>query len=286
MDNKLIKSDETLYNGVMDNQQNVEVTESLNKPEPDSSWKQVVMGGATGILIGSLGSALLKPVPAQAAETEEVEESSKTANVDEQPVIYSDAPVAYSVNDNMSFNEAFAAARSEVGPGGVFSWHGGVYGTYYANEWANMDNAARNDFAQSVHQSPTPYHPDNYYAQHSSSSRPAQSHIESSDDDAEVRVLGVEHVSTPTGRLVEVAAVEIDGERAALIDVDNDGIVDGLIADANHDGRISGDEIYDVEHMDISMDELRIAQEQSHFSSYEDPNAGNSPDTYLDDFGA
>lgn len=286
MDNKQIKSDETLYNEVMDNQQNVEVTESLNKPEPDSSWKQVVMGGATGILIGSLGSALLKPVPAQAAETEEVEESSKTANVDEQPVIYSDAPVAYSVNDNMSFNEAFAAARSEVGPGGVFSWHGGVYGTYYANEWANMDNAARNDFAQSVHQSPTPYHTDSYYAQHSSSSRPAQSHIESSDDDAEVRVLGVEHVSTPTGRLVEVAAVEIDGERAALIDVDNDGIVDGLIADANHDGRISGDEIYDVEHMDISMDELRIAQEQSHFSSYEDPNAGNNPDTYLDDFGA
>lgn len=286
MDNKQIKSDETLYNEVMDNQQNVEVTESLNKPEPDSSWKQVVMGGATGILIGSLGSALLKPVPAQAADTEEVEESSKSANVDEQPVIYSDAPVAYSVNDNMSFNEAFAAARSEVGPGGVFSWHGGVYGTYYANEWANMDNAARNDFAQSVHQSPTPYHTNDYYAQHSSSSRPVQSNIDSSDDDAEVRVLGVEHVSSPAGRLVEVAAVEIDGERAALIDVDNDGIVDGLIADANHDGRISGDEIYDVEHMDISMDELRMAQEQGHFSSYDDPNAGNNPDTYLDDFGA
>lgn len=46
--------------------------------------------------------------------------------------------VATGVNDSMSFSEAFAAARQEVGPGGIFQWHGHSYGTYYANEWNAM----------------------------------------------------------------------------------------------------------------------------------------------------
>lgn len=49
-----------------------------------------------------------------------------------------DMDVATSVDDSMSFSEAFAAARQEVGPGGLFVWHGHTYGTYYANEWNAM----------------------------------------------------------------------------------------------------------------------------------------------------
>ena len=269
-DQTLIKEQSNGYNG--------------EKDASDASWKQVVISGVAGVMIGTLGSALLKPVPLNASEkTEEKEAEQSTESSESASIIYSDAPVAISVNDGMSFSEAFAAARSEVGAGGVFTWHGGVYGTYYANEWDNMSNAERNDFAQSVHQSPTPYHSDSYYAQRSSS-RSVQSQAD--EDEGEVHVLGVEHVSTPNGSIVEVAAVEIDGERVALIDVDNDGIVDGMMADANHDGHISGNEIYDVEHMGIQMDELRMMNDHGHVSSYEDLNAGNSPDTYLDDFGA
>ena len=32
-------------------------------------------------------------------------------------------PVAHGVSDDMSFSQAFAAARHEVGAGGVFEWH-------------------------------------------------------------------------------------------------------------------------------------------------------------------
>jgi len=53
----------------------------------------------------------------------------------------------------MSFNEAFAAARHEVGPGGVFHWHDGVYGTYYANEWHGLSDAYKHEFSN--------YHYDN-----------------------------------------------------------------------------------------------------------------------------
>lgn len=49
-----------------------------------------------------------------------------------------DMDVATGVDDSMSFNQAFAAARHEVGPGGLFVWHGNTYGTYYANEWNAM----------------------------------------------------------------------------------------------------------------------------------------------------
>ena len=54
--------------------------------------------------------------------------------------------VAHKVSDDMSFNEAFATARHEVGPGGVFKWHGSVYGTYYANEWQGLSDKYQHAF--------------------------------------------------------------------------------------------------------------------------------------------
>jgi hypothetical protein len=60
--------------------------------------------------------------------------------------------IAEGVNDGMSFAEAFAAARHEVGAGGVFEWHGGVYGTYYGNEWAGFSDDYKSEFSN------FPYH--------------------------------------------------------------------------------------------------------------------------------
>lgn len=64
-------------------------------------------------------------------------------------VIHDVAPEAHSVRDDMSFSQAFATARQEVGAGGVFHWRGQCYGTYYQNEWQSMDAEARHSFAQS-----------------------------------------------------------------------------------------------------------------------------------------
>ncbi|MDR3261602.1 MAG: hypothetical protein LBT78_07170 [Tannerella sp.] len=58
----------------------------------------------------------------------------------------SEVPIASGVNDDMSFSEAFAAARKEAGPGGVFEWRGGVYGTYYSNEWAGLSDEYKEQF--------------------------------------------------------------------------------------------------------------------------------------------
>lgn len=58
-----------------------------------------------------------------------------------------DIQYASSPRDNMSFNDAFAHARAEVGPHGVFEWRGGVYGTYYREEWNSLPESYREQFS-------------------------------------------------------------------------------------------------------------------------------------------
>lgn len=57
-----------------------------------------------------------------------------------------DIDIAESPKDDMSFDEAFAAARKEVGAGGAFEWRGGVYGTYYAKEWDGMTDEQKDAY--------------------------------------------------------------------------------------------------------------------------------------------
>ncbi len=78
--------------------------------------------------------------PAEGNNTEEelteeipIEENNKTEghifNVDTAPRVSEGT-----VNDDMSFEEAFVAARAELGPGGLFAWHGQIYATFYGSE--------------------------------------------------------------------------------------------------------------------------------------------------------
>ena len=74
---------------------------------------------------------------------------------DPNAVIYEEAPVA-EVDDRMAFEDAFNLARAEVGPGGVFVWHGGIYSTYNEAEWNAMSEAQHTEYAQSVDVEVTP----------------------------------------------------------------------------------------------------------------------------------
>ena len=133
-----------------------------------SAWKHVTLGGVSGIL---MGAGLLYAGQAVAAtKTETPEETADTATAEAQQAdsaTEAALPVAQMHND-LSFGEAFAAARAEVGPGGVFIWHGGIYNTYTADEWNAMTPQQKNDFAHQVnpevraHEVPTPTdaHPD------------------------------------------------------------------------------------------------------------------------------
>ena len=83
----------------------------------------------------------------EVAETEEVVEDMETeGSEDHLHLTGHDMSIAHGVNDSMSFSEAFAAARHEVGPGGIFEWHGQAYGTYYSNEWDAMSDEEHDQY--------------------------------------------------------------------------------------------------------------------------------------------
>lgn len=136
---------------------------AVENKQKDSSWKYVTLGGVPGILLGAgmfyagqvSAQELMKPEEVAVVDEESVEGEEAVVVGTESD--YCDAPsmvpeslhVAH-VSDSMSFGEAFAAARAEVGPGGVFTWHGGIYGTYYADEWDAMTAEDKQEFAELV----------------------------------------------------------------------------------------------------------------------------------------
>jgi len=115
-------------------------------------WKKVTLGTTSGILLGA--GAIQGVNHIKDSQGESAEDSGE---IQADVPVYSDAPVAH-VSDSMSFSQAFAAARAEVGPGGVFAWHGGIYGTYYETEWDAMSDEQKLAYAESVHPEVTPQH--------------------------------------------------------------------------------------------------------------------------------
>ena len=129
-----------------------------------SAWKHVTLGGVSGIL---MGAGLMYAGQASAAPLND-EDATDTSEVNPAEQAGETPMQVAQIHNDLSFGEAFAAARAEVGPGGVFIWHGGIYNTYTADEWNAMTPDQKNDFAQQVnpevhaHAVPTPTdsHPD------------------------------------------------------------------------------------------------------------------------------
>lgn len=194
------------------------------------------------------------------------------------------------VDDDASFAKAFADARAQVGPGGAFEWRGHVYSTYYEEEWDNMTAAERAeyqskiDYQAMVGETTEAKPAANVATEETAEVKPAvetasvettaeepimAANAEMVDDQPQqggIRVLGVEAVIDPQGNPMTIAGIEIDGEQALLVDVDNNGMMDVIMVDENHDGQISENEIYDASEAQISTADL-----QNHMAASQDP---------------
>lgn len=187
--------------------------------------------------------------------------------------------IAFTVNDDMSFADAFAAARAEVGPGGAFEWHGKVYNTYYKSEWQNLSDSDRAEyeshFAWNHHNNAhhdnlahndTDHNTDNIVpGDHPTDDlvKGDEVHVVNGEDeilvtpededDSVVEVLGVGY-DDEIG--ANVGIVSVDGNEAILLDVDLDETFDFLAADSNGDGVISPEELYDISESSLTVDDL------------------------------
>ncbi|MCF0186634.1 MAG: hypothetical protein HUJ98_09145, partial [Bacteroidaceae bacterium] len=188
----------------------------------------------------TIGDEVLVPEEAPA----DVPEDHAASTGNDTPA---DIPIAH-VSDTMSFNEAFAAARQEVGPGGVFEWHGSVYGTYYASEWNAMSEEQHNEWHssvdyQAVHEDNLAYHQDN--------GNISNEGFESTDVSApEVEIINAGSIEIDENQTIDVA---LDSNGVFYIDVDQDGNIDAIAADLDGDGELDDNEIIDVSEEQVEM---------------------------------
>ena len=274
-----------------------------------SKWKEVIIGGVSGIALGAAGSIFASSMPNENSDEANgnVEDNAEAENA------AGTAQMATKVTDSMSFSEAFDVARGEVGAGGVFEWHGNLYGTYTADEWNNMDGAARDEYAESIHWD-GPSHeyvaPNNHsHASHTSHSSQA-THSENvhqaanttanqsggnqnqeEEEDLDIEIIGVEHANIDGEHESIIGTASVNGQAVYFVDIDGeDDEFELMMSDHNGNNQIEENEVVDIseQHMSVShFEQMAQANESTHANENEEPvqyyaNDENLPD-YVND---
>lgn len=280
-----MKSEETKYEETLheDNQVNpsnrVDGNEGTNVTKEESqkdgsAWRKAGIGMGLGILLGSTASFMTSSIVD--VNPIKQDEPLKPDKPTEQQQEWTDGKVeiASSVNDEMSFSQAFGAARAEVGAGGAFEWRGNVYSTYTAEEWNGMSAEERNEYnehfnwsrheamtsqtattstATAVHQTATdePVKPEVATAETSTEEPIVEVDVCVQETEPEIEILGVVH-DDETG--YNLGLMTVEEQEFLFIDVDDNGEFDVVISDVNGDGEVTENEAVDVSdyHMSVS----------------------------------
>lgn len=218
-----------------------EEVNEVQEPKKTSKWKKAA--GMAGIGAAGIAGGIGLSAMASADDAKESADLAERHTV--KPV--GDVKVA-EVNDDMSFSEAFASARKQVGAGGVFEWRGKQYGTYYKTEWDSMSQAEKDQYAANVFGT----------SSSKSSTTPVQEQLQHdipqedladntqfsvSGEDVKGELFGVQTVTDENGNPMTIVAAKINGHNSMFVDADVDGYVDVAAMDANNNGELEDDEI-------------------------------------------
>ena len=238
------------------NEQTAPVAEETSEKQ-SATWKKVAIGGTSGIL---LGAGALYAVNAMAGETQT---DAEPATASPQAA----GSAVATVEDDMTFAEAFQSARAQVGPGGVFEWHGGVYGTYTADEWNAMsaeDKAAFTQTAMSnVH--PHSYQPTAHTAVHQTDvevhrevvyeretvKEPEDGHSgRTAEDGGHVRTASSATPASHQEPFIQetedvhiVGQTQVQGHQAVVLDLDGDNQPDVAVIDVNDNNQLDDQDV-------------------------------------------
>lgn len=242
-------------------------------------WQQVTIGGATGILMGAAGMYAARAWAGEQTADEGIATAEAATATTQSHTAPNGLHVA-EVDQNLSFGEAFEAARAEVGPGGVFHWHGGIYNTYTAQEWSSMSSDEHQQFAQQVKpevrpgeehtgQSNAAHHDTAQQTSHDDSHRndeqgkPEPQPVKpEGHNEPEVHFLGVEQVQTESGQTMNVGHMTIGQQEVALVDMDDNQVFDVAISDRNANGQIDDNEVLDISDRQLTVTDFAIASAQ------------------------
>lgn len=247
------------------------------------------LGAGAGVLLGDLSSFAAGRVADVIVEDELEPEAELEAEVEVDTTSdvnhsWSDGTVdvALGVNDSMSFSEAFAAARAEVGPGGAFEWHGKVYGTYYAEEWNSMSAAEKAEYNSHFSWGGS--------SDNSSADNEVDVEIDPEDGkggpvddvvaveaDPEVEILGIYH-DEELG--ADIAGVRVEGQDIFYVNVDpeDNDVIDLVVSDIDDNKQITEDEVIVLEDSDITISDFAAAEDDLLADNYEEQDYVNDID--------
>ena len=263
-----------------------------------SAWKQVTLGGVSGILMGAgllyAGQAVAQNLNSEENPEQKPEDVAAPEPGNTSHTLENGLQVA-AVNDDMSFGEAFAAARAEVGPGGVFHWHGGIYNTYSADEWNAMSTDQKHDFAQqvkpeiSVDQVSTPTDANTHvvvehHVYHHESSQPANDVHQTAGTTEDVQIASQQSTGSSDADVHIVGYGEVEGHLAVGLDTNNDGQADVAIIDVDDSGDLSAPDVVIDNHGNMAtVGEIASAQDPNQLASMENPDVAPDMPDYMND---
>ena len=263
----MAQNEETLYFNNTHPEVRQESKDKTQNAADKATWKKVAVGGAAGIL---LGASAMYATDAFAAGTEEAPDTKPEGENPSQDAAAADYNASIKVaesHDDLSFKDAFDAARAEVGPGGAFHWHGNTYSTFTADEWNNMTDAEKNDYADAVkpevraEEMNSTHHHTEDVAMVSHSSHADQdvsvahndanlhqaSDVQVADDqNADVHLVNAGEVQLADGSMATVGVFDVNGQEVSVVDFDQDGTPDVAICDVNGNGSIDVGEAVDL----------------------------------------
>jgi len=208
------------------NEQNVNPV-SQNEPKDKKETASQHFGrkgaaiAAAGAAAGAIGSiaamGFIAPnnVPEPIIPMPTPQSDTVTPGQGNETVVVSQMPVAHGVDDGMTFSQAFASARQEVGAGGLFEWRGNVYSTYYAEEWQGLSDTQRTD----INNYP-------YVRQDDVIVVP-----EPPEPDPNTRVVGAVTIANEDGYEVIAYDLDGDGKPDVMTVVNEDGIIEAIVPD-------------------------------------------------------
>lgn len=92
----------------------------------------------------------------------------------------------------------------------------------------------------------------------------------------EVQVVGYETVDNVDGTQSDVAYMMVNNTPVAIVDIDQDGLADAMLADSNMNGQLEDNEIVDISNENIAMSPLQDLAEEADSAGTDDYYADNT----------
>ena len=271
-----------------DNLEDVEVVNlsdlsviSVEKPGM-KKWKKITIGGITGIALGAASAYAMEKFDfsddnddtsdLSAHTTEEnggqqnqtvtqaddvsgslVNETSSMEQTSSESAGQSAETsgglrMASQAADGMTFGQAFANARAEIGPGGIFEFEGEIYSTYYETEWDNMSKDERMEYNQKLN---AVLREEPGAVETPSAAPSVQGHEETAGEGfipSEVVLHEQDNVLVVSG--------QVEGHNAVIIDDLATPSVDLMGVDIDNSGNITENEIINLSDSGITLDNI------------------------------